>query len=199
MSATIGRPALVAAMLSAMMGTMTGRPDREDQPTHGSDPTTRSSDSEMASALIRSKRAFVDSALGLLAAGYTPTFGYTQYSICSDDSVEWRVTANGRFDREQPTGSTRAHVDEIRDELASVGWTPDDSETSPDGIRELGSHWIVTVTRQDLTINVSLYASQPYVLMRVLGPCLPATPEQRQDYETAEDERFAVPSTSDGA
>jgi hypothetical protein len=194
-----GRPVLVAVLASAMMGTMTGCSDREDQPTtHGSDPTS-SSDDAMASALTRSRRAFVDSALGLRTAGYAPTFGYTQYSICSDDSAEWRVTANGRFDREPPIGSTRADVESIRDELTSVGWTPDDSETSPDGVRELSSHWIVTVTRHDLTINVSMYASQPYILMRVLGPCLPATPEQRQEYETAGDQRFAVPAASDSA
>ena len=53
--------------------------------------------------------------------------------------------------------------------------------------------------RDDLTLNVSLYDNQPYLLMRVLGPCLPATAEQQVEYESAEDQRFAVPAATGDA
>src|SRR5690606_33969198 len=111
--------------------------------------TTAPSDPAMADALQRSRRAFLDAAIGLRAAGYTPTFGYTQYSICTDEAADWRVSANGRLDRRPPTGSTRADAEAVRDELTSVGWVPDDSPASPQGIREYSSHWIVTVERDD--------------------------------------------------
>ena len=63
--------------------------------------------------------------------------------------------------------------------------------------RLVSIQWIfgdVTVERDDLTLNVSLYDNQPYLLMRVLGPCLPTTAEQQVEYESAEDQRFAVPA-----
>ena len=189
---------LVALAMWVMMGAMTGcSADDEDEPTDDvTNPTANPTDTSMASALRRSRRAFLDSAVGLRATGYVPSFGYTRYAICTDEGADWRVSANGRLDRQPPTGSSRADAEAVRDELTSVGWTPYDTSTSPDGIRELTSHWIVTVERDDLTINVSLYTNQPYVLIRVLGPCLPATPEQRKEYETAPDQRFAVPDAS---
>jgi hypothetical protein len=192
---------LSALAVSAMMVAMAGcSEDRDDEPTDDvTGAPTEAPDTSMADALRRSKRAFLDSAVGLRADGYTPTFGYIRYAICTDESADWRVTANGRLDRRPPTGSTRADAEAIRDELASVGWTAYDSPTSPEGIREYSSHWIVTVERDDLAINVSLYADQSFVLMRVLGPCLPATPEQRQEYETAPDQRFDVPPPTDEA
>jgi hypothetical protein len=192
------------AMMVAMAGCSA---DSDDEPTDDvssspTDDTTATddatpSDDAMVDALRRSKRAFLDSAIGLRSAGYSPTFGYTHYAICTDESADWRVSANGRLDRQPPIGSTRADAESIRNELTSVGWTAYDTPTSPEGIREYSSHWIVTVERDDLTINVSLYTDQPFVLVRVLGPCLPATPAQRAEYETAADQRFAVPRVSD--
>jgi hypothetical protein len=188
----------MALLASVIMVATTGCSDDEDEePMGDSDPAATPTEASMADALSRSKRAFLDSAIGLRSSGYVPTFGYTHYAICTDEAADWRASANGRLDRRPPTGSSRADAEAVRDELVSVGWTPYDSSTSPDGIREYTSHWIVTVERDDLTINVSLYAGQPYALMRVLGPCLPATPEQRREYETAADERFAVPTGED--
>jgi hypothetical protein len=209
--------AVLAAMAAfAMMVAMAGcSAESDDEPTDDvpnsqtgdvsnspTDDTTGTddanpSDDAMVDALRRSKRAFLDSAIGLGAAGYSPTFGYTHYAICADESAYWRVSANGRLDRQRPIGSTRADAESIRDELTSAGWTAYDTATSPEGIREFASHWIVTVEWDDLTINVSLYTDQPFILMRVLGPCLPATPAQRQEYESAADQRFAVPRASD--
>jgi hypothetical protein len=193
---------LVALMVSAGLGMLAGCDSgSEDNPMDdGSDPasapSTAPSDQAMADALQRSRRAFLDATLGLRSAGYAPTFGFTHYAICTDESADWRVSANGRLNRQPPTGSTRADAEAIRDDLVGVGWTPYNTSTSPDGIRELTSHWIVTVERDDLTLNVSLYDNQSYILMRVLGPCLPATPEQQREYETAEDQRFAVPAAN---
>jgi hypothetical protein len=185
---------LVAALTIAGAGCSD---DGDEEPMDDRSESTAASSATMAESRKRSQRAFLDSVIGLRGAGYVPTFGYTQYAICTDEGADWRVSANGRLDRQPPAGSSRADAEAVRDELTSVGWAPYDTSTSPDGIRELSSHWIVTVERDDLTINVSLYADQSYVLMRVLGPCLPATPEQRREYESAPDERFAVP-TGDG-
>ena len=195
---------LVALMVSAVLGLSAGCDSGSEDSSmdDGSDPATAPStpsDATMADALQRSRRAFLDATLGLRAAGYIPTFGYTRYSICTDEGADWRATANGRLNRQTPAGSTRADAEAIRDDLVSVGWGPDDTSASPDGIRELTSHWIVTVERDDLTLNVSLYDNQPYLLMRVLGPCLPATAEQRGEYESAEDQRFAVPAATGDA
>lgn len=185
-------------LLSVMMVAMTGCSDHGDEePMGDTESTAAPSDASMADALRRSKRAFLDSAIGLRASGYAPTFGYSRYAICTDEAADWRASANGRLDRKPPIGSTRDDAEAIRDELTSVGWTPYDTSTSPEGIREYTSHWIVTVERDDLTINVSLYADQAYVLIRVLGPCLPATPEQRREYESAPDQRFPVPARED--
>jgi hypothetical protein len=197
-----GGTVLAALTVSAMMVTMAGcSADDEDEPI--SDDVTSSSteptDTSMADALRRSKRAFLDSVVGLRAAGYLPAFGYTRYAICTDEGADWRVSANGRLDREPPIPSTRADAEAIRDELTSVGWTASDTPTSPEGIRESSSHWIVTVERDDLTFNASLYADQPFVLIRVLGPCLPATPEQQEEYEAAPDQRFPVPRGTENA
>jgi hypothetical protein len=193
------RPGTTAAalLLSAIMVAMTGCDDGDEEPMGDTESTATPTDTSMADALRRSKRAFLDSAIGLRASGYVPTFGYTRYAICTDEAADWRVSANGRLDRQPPTGSTRDDAEAIRDELTSVGWAPYDTSTSPEGIREYTSHWIVTVERDDLTVNVSLYNDQPYVLIRVLGPCLAATPEQRREYESAPDERFAVPAGED--
>jgi hypothetical protein len=198
---------LVALTVAAVLGVSAGCDSgSEDDPMDdGSDPataptaspdSTAPSDPTMSDALQRSRRAFLDATLGLRSAGYAPTFGYTRYAICTDESADWRASANGRLNRQPPIGSSRADAEAIRDDLVGVGWVPYDTSTSPDGIRELTSHWIVTVERDDLTLNVSLYDEQPYILMRVLGPCLPATAEQRQEYETAEDQRFAVPAAN---
>lgn len=188
-----------ALLASVMMVAMTGCSDSgEEEPMDDrSPPTETPSDPTMDDARQRSTRAFLDSALGLRTAGYVPTFGYTRYGICTDESADWRVSANGRLDRQPPTASSRADAEAVRDELTSVGWAPFDTSASPEGIREFTSHWVVTVERDDLTINVSLYADRSFALMRVLGPCLPATPEQRQEYESAPDQRFTVPSGAD--
>lgn len=196
---------LVALMVSAVLGLSAGCDSGSEDSSmdDGSDPATAPSatpsDAMMADALQRSRRAFLDATLGLRDAGYIPTFGYTRYSICSDEGADWRATANGRLNRQTPAGSTRADAEAIRDDLVSVGWAPYETSTSNEGIRELTSHWVVTVKREDLTLNVSLYDDQPYLLMRVLGPCLPATPAQQREYESAEDQRFAVPAATGDA
>src|ERR671919_2311619 len=119
---------LVALMVSAGLGMLAGCDSgSEDNPMDdGSDPasapSTAPSDQAMADALQRSRRAFLDATLGLRSAGYAPTFGFTHYAICTDESADWRGSANGGLHRKAPTRCTPGGPPKPRDGLAWARW-----------------------------------------------------------------------------
>ena len=199
-----GRSALLAVVACAAM-TMTacaGAGPLADPSPSASTPSSETAaqpDPEMASARSRTKERFLD-ALAVLPAGeYTAAFGYSEYSSCSDNGADWEVSANRRLDHVDPRPSTGADAQRIRDALASAGWDPLESDVSPGGIRDLGDRWLVTAARDDLRIDMSLYADQEHVLISVSGPCLPATPAQAEAYSSAGGQRFPVPRTVGGS
>jgi len=160
--------------------------------------TVAEPDPQMVSARSRARERFLD-ALSVLPAGeYTAAFGYTEYSICTDNAADWEVSANGRLDRKEPRPSTREDAERIRDALMRAGWTPFDTDVSPGGIRELTERWIVTAAQGDLSIYFNLYTEDSYVLITVAGPCLPATPSQAEAYFSAGGQHFRVPRVVGG-
>lgn len=130
----------------------------------------------------------------LTSVGLQTRFADGNYSRCagrsipghlglSDDGGIWRYRTKGRLDLPDGQAGSAAHAAKMRDALTSAGWEPETGFLgSVDGIQELGDRWTVHVQRERLTASVESSAAAPIVLFRVLGPCLPATREEEQEY-----------------
>jgi len=116
--------------------------------------------------------------------------------ICTDDAVGWEYSAHSRNDLAAGHMGSRQLAEQILSALESIGWRPIDRENwAQNGIMDLGDRWIVRAVRDDLEIAVNAYATEPYVLVQVFGPCLPTTPEQREAYAATGSEPIELDDT----
>jgi len=122
------------------------------------------------------RHAIVDT-LSALPEAYVARFANGDYAACEDDGRAFRYVANGRFDHRVQESSTQADMSTLRDLLVEQRWEPREDEQPT-------SRLSLAADRGGLSINLAFFDDHPYVLVRVLGPCLPATP--------AEQERFAL-------
>lgn len=131
--------------------------------------------------------------------GLGPKFADGGYSACTEDSVGWRYKTKGRLDHPAGQSGSLAFARRVRDALAADEWAPLDGVLwTVDGIQDAEDRWIVRAAREDVEIDVTSYGSEPLVLVRVLGPCLPTAESERQHYRAAETERIEVGDNPDG-
>lgn len=119
------------------------------------------------------------------SAGVTAaaTGGYKQ---CADQGGAVQYVADVRVDPGNGDEGDGDFGDQLGDGLARAGWVldPDASET-PAGVRSRRG------LRADLTVRLTSYRDQPFALIQVLGPCVPAGDEE--GYAGRADERLPLP------
>jgi len=114
--------------------------------------------------------------------------------MCADDGSTWSYDTKGRLDLAPGAQSSRTLAVRIRDAVVRQGWQPVDRPGWADeGIQDAAGQWTVRATRGQLTLRVFTYARQPYVLPSVLGPCLPTSPGEMEQYMSAGTDRIDVP------
>lgn len=144
-------------------------------------------------------RAIRDVFSSLRTFGLQPRFADGSYSACTEDSVGWRYKTKGRLDHPAGQSGSMAFARQVRDALAADAWEPLDGVLwAIDGIQDAGDHWVVRAVRGDVELDVTSYDAEPLVLVRVLGPCLPTTERERQQYRAAEAEPIDVGGEAGG-
>ena len=177
----------LAPVLLALLAGCTRDDPRPGQPSDSAD------EIGMEQARSDVRQAIVDT-LSALPEAYVARFANGDYAACEDEGRAFQYVANGRFDHRTQPYSTPADVSALRDLLVGQRWQPRE-EAEP------SSRLSFAADRGRLSINVAFFADHPYVLVRVLGPCLAATPDERERYAMAEVEPIELPGaagTSEG-
>ncbi|MFY0406671.1 hypothetical protein [Solicola sp. PLA-1-18] len=107
--------------------------------------------------------------------GGTVRFSNGAFAPCTDDAAGFAYDTNARVDLDADSLSA---LPDVRAALEADGWTIDDD---PGGADPATS---VTARKGELTSRV-LASEKPLALVKVLGPCLPVTQEQKDDFESS--------------